>query len=112
MLVTAVVLMDLRLLGLFSRIEYAPFIGLMRRLAMFAFAGAAATGLALFSIRAGEYAFNPAFQVKIALLLVAGANVAVHRGWAENAAAARATALLSLVLWPSILLAGRFIGFL
>lgn len=105
--------MDLRLLGLFARLERAPFVDLLRRLAIIAFAGAVATGIALFSIRATEYAFNPAFLVKMGLIGLAGANVLAHRLVAgRHPPAARASALLSLLLWPAILLAGRFIGFL
>ena len=113
MLVTAAMLMDLRLLGLFSRLERAPFVGLLRGVALAAFAGAALTGLALFSIRATESAFNPAFLVKMGLIGLAGANALAHRLLAGcRPGVARATAVLSLLLWPSILVAGRFIGFL
>ncbi len=119
-LVTTVGLMDLRVLGWLSRFDGHVFIAAFRRLALGAFAGAAATGLALFSIRASEYAFNPAFQVKLALIALAGLNLAmflraVRRGGIARrdgfSPAQRCSAAVSLILWPGVLVAGRFIGF-
>lgn len=85
---------------------------LYRRLAVAALSAMVLTGIALFSVKAGEYAENPAFRVKMVLLVLALANVAFYH------AAARTSALLqrfsiavSAAIWPSILLAGRFIGF-
>jgi hypothetical protein len=118
MVVTAVLLVDLRVLGLLSRLERDAFLGLMREIAAGAFTVAVLTGLALFSIRAQEYATNVAFQAKLALLALAGLNLLAFRLLDRNRAAhdghapgTRALAALSLVLWPSILVAGRFIGF-
>lgn len=120
LLVATVALMDLRVLGNFSRFDAHPFVDAFRPLALWAFAGAAATGLALFSIRASEYAFNPAFQVKLALIVLAGLNLALTlRAGRRRAAslgegfsgAERLSAAVSLMLWPAILVAGRFIGF-
>jgi hypothetical protein len=104
--------MDLRLIGLLAYQPRQPFVALMRRLAWIAFAGAAGTGAALFSIRATEYAFNPAFQAKLALIAVAGLNLAVlARAGHQNPRAARLQAALSIILWVGVLIAGRFIGF-
>jgi hypothetical protein len=118
MVVTAVLLVDLRVLGLLARMEREAFLGLMREIAAGAFTVAVLTGLALFSIRAQEYATNVAFQAKMALLALAGLNLLAfrlldrhrdpHDGYASTT---RALAALSLVVWPSILVAGRFIGF-
>ncbi|RST87448.1 hypothetical protein EJC49_05390 [Aquibium carbonis] len=121
MLVAAVMLMDLRVLGRLSRLDGRAFVATMRPVAGFAFFGAVLTGVALFSIRASEYAFNPAFQVKLALIALAGVNLALflraprHSGLAGQdgfSAAERLSAVASLVLWPAALVAGRFIGFL
>ncbi|WP_235679085.1 hypothetical protein [Aquibium microcysteis] len=119
-LVSTAGLMDLRILGFFSRFDGRLFVAALRPLALAAFAGAVATGLALFSIRASEYAFNPAFQVKLALIALPGLNLAmILRAGRRRAAtqregfsgAERLSAALSLMLWPAILVAGRFIGF-
>jgi len=118
MLLTTVILMDLRILGAFPVLDRAVFIRLMRRFALAAFIAAALTGLPMFAIRATEYAFNPAFQLKMGLLLLAGLNLLAMRlfasenGQPAKTAAARGIAAISLVIWPAILLCGRFIGFL
>lgn len=119
MLVGAVVLMDLRILGLARGVEREPFLHLMRVTAALAFPVAALTGLTLFSVRARDYAANPAFQAKLVLLVLAGLNFWAFRRIAGRAAAgapyppaAKALAALSIALWLAVLVAGRFIGFL
>lgn len=118
-LLTSVILMDLRILGLFPSQDRRPFLRLMRGLALTAFCGAAASGLSLFAVRAGEYAFNPAFRLKMLLILLAGLNLLALRLWNSDAEglpgagpAARASALFSILLWMGVLVCGRFIGFL
>lgn len=115
-LVATAVLMDLRLLGALGSVERAPFIRLMRRVAVACFCLAALTGLALFSVRATEYVFNPAFLAKLALIGLAGLNLAAFRlagGQAETASGlARFSAAASIVIWLGVLTAGRFIGFM
>ncbi|RWE59332.1 DUF6644 family protein [Mesorhizobium sp.] len=118
-LLTSVWLMDLRILGAFRSLPQAAFVALLRRTALIAFAGALVTGLLLFSVRASEYAAKPIFLVKMTLILLAGANFLVFlrlprvRGGEEPVGGTVALlAVLSLVLWTSVLMAGRFIGFL
>ena len=53
-LFAAVLLMDLRILGRFQAIPAEPFVALLRRVGLTAFAFAAATGVLMFSIRATE----------------------------------------------------------
>ncbi|MER9896167.1 hypothetical protein NKJ40_29785 [Mesorhizobium sp. M0119] len=115
-LLTSVWLMDLRILGAFRSLPQAPFVALLRRTALAAFGGALVTGSLLFSVRASEYAAMPIFLAKMTLILLAGANFLVFmrraKGGDEPAGAATVLAVLSLVLWTSVLFAGRFIGFL
>jgi hypothetical protein len=115
MLLTSVVLIDLRVLGAFRSLPEKPFVGVLRRLAYVALTGAVLTGLLLFSVRASEYVGMPIFLAKIALILVAALNFLAFL-YASRTGAGKTVvatfALLSLVLWPSVLLAGRFIGFL
>ncbi|RWQ45805.1 hypothetical protein [Mesorhizobium sp.] len=116
-LLTSVWLMDLRILGAFRSLPQAAFIALLRRTAFTAFAGALVTGSLLFSIRAREYAAMPIFLTKMTLILLAGANFLTfmrHAKGGDEPAGGTVTilALLSLVLWTSVLFAGRFIGFL
>lgn len=78
------------------------------------------TGLLLFSVRPVEYAVNPAFRYKAALLVLAACTVALqHRGEffatalrsGQPTVHVRALAGASAVVWVSILVAGRWIGF-
>jgi hypothetical protein len=115
-LVTAVILLDLRVLGGLRSVAGEPFIALMRRVALLAFAGAAVSGFLLFSVRPIDYAGNPAFLAKLALIGLAVLNFALlaHSGRGRGRAEApsmRVAAVLSLVFWPAALVAGRFIGF-
>jgi hypothetical protein len=118
-LLTSVLLMDMRIVGAFRSLPHAAFVALLRRTALIAFAGALVTGLLLFSVRAGEYAAMPVFLLKMALILVAGMNLLAFELLSRTtnsdepaAGAATVLAVLSVLLWTSVLFAGRFIGFL
>ncbi|TJV25977.1 MAG: hypothetical protein E5Y04_00580 [Mesorhizobium sp.] len=114
-LLTSVMLMDLRICGAFRSLPYAAFVALLRRVALGAFAGALVTGSLLFSVKASTYAATPIFLAKMALILLAGVNffafLRFARGGDEPAGSA-ILAVLSILLWTSVLFAGRFIGFL
>ncbi|CCV08707.1 conserved membrane hypothetical protein [Mesorhizobium metallidurans STM 2683] len=118
-LLTSVMLMDLRVIGAFRSLPQAAFVALLRRTALGAFAGALVTGALLFSVRAREYAAMPVFLAKMGLILLAGVNFLVfmrlcHARGEDELAGGDATmlAVVSLLLWTSVLFAGRFIGFL
>lgn len=90
------------------------------RTAATGFAFAVTTGLWLFSLKPVEYAENPAFLFKVALLVLASCNIALqHRGKRFDTALrsghpsvrVRALAAASAILWLSVLVAGRWIGF-
>ena len=119
MLFASVVLLDLRLLGAFKSLPEAAFATVFRKVAICAFAAAAPTGLALFAVKASEYATMPVFLLKMGLIAAAIANflgfAAIERRTSAGEAtsvALRVLALASIVLWSSVLLCGRFIGFL
>ncbi|MBA3446818.1 MAG: hypothetical protein H0T56_04285 [Pseudaminobacter sp.] len=109
---TSVMLMDLRILGAFASIEQAPFIRLLRRVALTAFCGAVLTGVSMFAIRATEYAAMPVFLAKMALIVLAGLNFLAFQRMAGKSGGTRFLAAASIVLWIGVLFAGRFIGFL
>lgn len=78
------------------------------------------TGLWLFSVKPAEYVSNSAFQFKVALLVMAIFNVALqHRGdhfasamrSGQPSVRVRTLAAGSAMLWLSVLIAGRSIGF-
>lgn len=120
-LVGAVVLFDLRLLGLSRQI---PVRALSRHMLPWTFAALALvvpTGVALYSAHGAELLDSRAFKVKMGLLLAAGINAAYFRtgpwqtvaAWDTGVAAplaARASAALSIALWFSIIACGRAIA--
>ena len=117
-LFTSVWLMDLWVLGCFRAIPTQPFMSLLRRAALGAFGVAVLSGLALFSVRARDYAEMPVFLAKMSLIVLAGFNLGLFllMGRASAAEARqvisqKVAAGLSAILWTAVLLAGRFIGF-
>lgn len=116
-LLTSVVLMDLRICGAFRSLPRVAFVALLRRIALAAFAGALVTGSLLFSVRASTYAAMPIFVAKMTLILLAGVNVLAFMRFyratgSDEPAGGTTLAVLSILLWTSVLFAGRFIGFL
>ena len=119
-LVGAILPLDLRLLGLFRAMPLAVIVPFLSRAAATGAALAIVTGLWLFSVKPAEYVGNAAFLSKAALLVLALANVALQHGNRRFIAAAaggalrptvRLAAAASIVLWLSVLVAGRWIGF-
>jgi hypothetical protein len=118
-----ILVVDLRILGWASKER--PFTRLSAELLRFtwgAFAVSVLTGIAMFTTNARVYAHNTAFLVKMALLLLAGINMAVFHLTAERSVArwdrgsaapgiGKVTAALSIMLWVGIIFAGRVIGF-
>lgn len=120
LLVGAILPLDLRLIGLLRGAPLAVLAPVLIRTAAFGLALALSTCAWLFTVKPTEYAGNPAFLVKLALLALALGNIALqHRGRALAEAlatervpwSARASALASFTLWLAVLLAGRWIGF-
>jgi hypothetical protein len=114
-------LFDLRVLGLAPGIPMPA----LHRLVPFgvaAFAVNAATGAMFFVSAPDQYAFNPAFRLKLACMGVAGVNVAVFysafarglRGTDAGAAASlpvKAIAAVSLCAWLGVIAFGRLITY-
>jgi hypothetical protein len=122
-LVGAIATFDLRLLGwVLQRVRVTE---LARRLFPWAWAGFAVqvvTGVMLFSSEAVKVVANPAFQVKMFLIFLAGVHALIFHWtiyrdkavWDESAelpAGAKVAGLVSIVLWVGVVAAGRFIGF-
>lgn len=107
--------MDFRLLGLGRTIPIAAVVGHLRPLAITALLLAIATGALLFSVQPFDYVANPAFRIKLVLLACAVLNAvlftALRFDLAPQGMLSRALATLSILLWISVLTAGRFIGF-
>jgi len=123
LLVGSTVAFDLRLLGLAWREQAVS--KLASRLLPWAWIGFAVqvlTGSLLFASEATKCYGNPAFRVKMLLLLLAGVNaLAFHVAPFRKVAAwdkastppvgAKVAGALSILLWFGIVAAGRWIGF-
>lgn len=119
-----VAVVDLRLLGLiFKREPVTKVMGEVMPLTWTGFAVMFITGGLLFWAGAAKLYSNPAFRLKLILLLLAGVNplvfhLTVFRSvdrWETAVVApirARTAAALSLVLWSSIIITGRAIAYL
>ncbi|MFX4220931.1 MAG: hypothetical protein ACMVO3_08020 [Thalassobaculum sp.] len=118
LLVGAILPLDLRLFGVWRRVETADLIRVLVPTAAAGLVLAVASGLLLFAVRPIEYAANPAFLTKIALLgLGAASAIATHLVWGRRVAQAprmiqvRAAAV-SLLCWVGALVAGRMIAYI
>ncbi len=108
-------MVDLRLLGVAGLAYERPAMtaGMLPWVWM-AFVIALITGLGMFVSRPSAYAVNPAFLVKLALLVLVGANLIVYRilDRFRGPLSGRLAAASSLLLWIGIVMAGRWTGHL
>ncbi|MBX5154730.1 DUF2214 domain-containing protein [Rhizobium sp. YTUHZ045] len=121
LLVGAILPLDLRLAGCFRKVPVEVVAPFLSHSAGVGLVLAIATGFCLFSVRAVEYAVNPAFLAKLGLIGLGLLNlVMVHsgQGWKTLIATGlirsslRFSAALSIAIWIAAVLAGRWIGFL
>ena len=115
---------DLRLAGILLRGDAISTVG--RRLlpwAWLAFALQVITGGLLFSSEASRMLVNPAFRLKMLLIVLAGVHALAFQllmrkktsAWESKSpppAAARIAGVTSLLLWIGVVAAGRWIGFI
>ncbi len=116
-----IAVVDLRMLGIVFR--DAPFSRLSAKLLPLAVAGFAivmVTGLGLFFANPVDYYHNLFFRLKMVLLLVAFANLALFHLWLQRDALlwdaaerapvrVRSAGAVSLVLWTLVIACGRYI---
>nr|MBF0682678.1 DUF2214 domain-containing protein [Pseudomonas sp.] len=121
LLIGAIVPLDLRMLGAFRTVPLTALAPFLSRMAAGGLALAVLTGGWLFTVNPVEYAANPAFLTKLALVGLGALNAWwLHAGrhWRGVIdgdpvhAVARMHALLSILLWLGAVVAGRWIGFL
>ena len=107
---------DLRALGAVRHIPIAS----LHRLIPFgvaAFCVNIVTGLMFFVSAPDQYAFNPAFQLKMACIGLAGINVVVFyaalaKGLGDTVSAGvKAIAAISLLAWTGVIVFGRLITY-
>ncbi|EPC00205.1 hypothetical protein L861_06850 [Litchfieldella anticariensis FP35 = DSM 16096] len=115
LLVGAIVPLDLRLLGWWRNISLEPLARLLQSAAITGLLLVLATGPLLFIGRATEYAAQPLFLIKLSLIALAITNALVLNLGSGLASASalrlRIAGGISLLLWPAIVIAGRFLGF-
>ncbi|WP_263378181.1 DUF6644 family protein [Granulicella paludicola] len=123
LLVGTISLLDLRMLGVVLR--EVPVTRLSRAVFPLTWAGfgvMVSSGLLLFWAEAAKNYVNPAFRVKLILLLLVGLNplifhTSVYRRVSEwelehrSPWRARAAAIASLTLWSCVVIAGRAIAY-
>lgn len=118
----AVAVLDLVLLGVVKAHGRAAVLAAARRIAMALLALVVLSGSVLFLAEASHVFLNRVFQLKLALIAVAGVNAVWLGGRAVAAAqalpdeapmppVARAAAMLSLALWIAVVGLGRFIAY-
>ena len=121
LLIGAILPLDLRLAGAFSRTPIPAIAPILRSMALAGLALVFATGPLLFLANPTEYATNPAFRIKLLLIAAALLNATLvtrSAAWSHvlsghpPAPHLRAMAILSALLWLATLVAGRWIGFL
>jgi hypothetical protein len=121
LLLGSILPLDLRLIGLFRSVSLTEIGPFLTRVAASGAGLAVLMGLWLFSVNPSKYVANTAFLWKIALLALALGNVALQHAsqhfrlaLRDNEAPLRVRVLAgaSAILWLSVLVAGRWIGFL
>jgi hypothetical protein len=116
-------MLDLRLLGLgFKRVPVSELTGRLLPWTRVGFAVMLTTGLLLFFATPVRYYQSIFFRIKVVLLILAGLNVwrfhsRVHRRVAQwdldpvAPPAARVAAVVSLLAWAGVVIAGRLIAY-
>jgi hypothetical protein len=122
-LAASIATFDLRLMGVaFRRVRVSDMSARLMPLTWGAFGMMILTGSLLFTPFAQNYCFNSSFQIKMFLIVLAGVNMTVFQltvyrkvvSWDADAnppALARVAGILSVVIWMSVIAAGRLIGF-
>lgn len=112
-------IVDLRLLGVFKRLPLKPILGLLP-LAVIGFVFLVGSGWEFVTTNPKLYWTNPAFRMKMYLILIAGLNALYFTFYehhhaslvganGETSSTTKITAAFSIILWTSILLFGRLL---
>lgn len=123
MLFGAILLLDLRLLGLWRGVPLTALSRPTVSLAVTGFFIAVASGIPMLAVKAGDYAGNPFLLIKFPAIALALVNIwLIHRSRAWRAHKTRALdrrerrqlafgASASLALWLTAITGGRMIGY-
>ncbi len=111
----ALMLLELRVFGAAPAVPLPPLARLAVPVALVAFTVAVVVGVLMLISNATELIVNRPFQIKMGLILMAGANawwfhrrhsLVLHDG------VAKAQSLLSLLLWLGVIACGRLIAYI
>lgn len=119
----SIAVLDLRLLGLSREVPVRRLAAHVLPWTLGSFVLIVPSGLAMFVAHATDLISNPAFVVKMVVLMLAGTNAAAfHVGAFRSAAnwdvnvmpplAARLSAAASLLLWITVIACGRLLAYL
>lgn len=122
LVVGSIVVLDLRLLGLSSRISVSRLAAHVLPWTLGAFVVAVASGLTMFTAHTMDYLTNRVFMLKMGLILAAGINAGLLHagamrasgGWDVEAAVpgrVRVAAALSVLLWIGVIACGRLLAY-
>ena len=107
--------LGLRLLGCWASLDAKSLYRVLAPVAATGLLVAIASGLLLFATRAGEYLLLDLFLIKLSLIAIGAVHAAtLHLGGflrSRSTRRKRLAALLSLLLWPAVLVCGRFLAF-
>ncbi|WP_017314430.1 DUF6644 family protein [Mastigocladopsis repens] len=119
----SVALFDFRLLGFSRHMLVTDMARYLLPWSYLSFAVVVLSGFLMFAVDATEIAANPGFRLKLLLLCAAGLNAAFfhkvafksvkfwNRG-VRTPVVVRAIAVISLVLWTSVIICGRLIAYI
>ena len=121
-LVGAAFMFDLRLLGVGRAVAVSALADHLLRWARWALVLVVPTGTLMFIAHATEMSSNPAFRLKLVLIVAAFLNAAVFHRWPFRAVGdwdteiapplpARLAGLLSLGLWTGVVACGRLLAY-
>lgn len=117
-----ILMSDLRILGVLNRYKISDFLDQLRIPKRYGLLLMVTMGAILAGSKAEEYYYNAFFRTKMILLVCVALHALVFRGVYANAAAldqakvipgqAKAAAVISLLLWSGLVVAGRGIGYI
>ena len=114
-LVGSLLVFELRVFGAQPGLSHLALGRLVVRIAVVAFTAAALAGSLLFISDAAQVAANPAFRLKLVLILMALLNAVVFHArdsLRRHDRVARWQAGLSIALWFAVIAAGRMIAYI
>lgn len=122
-IMASIVMIDLRVLGLaVPSQDVWEMVARLSPWTLWGIVGAASSGIWFILARPSRYFSNPVFQIKFGLLAAAliltyafyrwsAADTSVWRGPGNRVILAKAYALVSLLLWLGVVMAGRWIAY-